>query len=202
LAAGSASELELRERKVKATYTTFADLPLLVNDQGLLSGQESQPYTPRLQAAVENSTELPLQAGPLTVLNEQEELLARTELPNLRPGDTALVTLSPIPDIAVLLSERQHERQSRVRRENLPGSWDIITVRGIIRVKNHSDRVREAVVRHAVVGEIRRSSTGRIHDTPGIVQGNPVRTLTWRIPLAPGMVQQYPFEYVYYLRVQ
>jgi len=191
------AEIPVLRKKVKAPQGYMARLPLFVDSLGRPRQPDGLLSNGNRSLLLTNSTGVPLPAGPLLMLDANERPMGQQALAAMPIDGVELVPMQTAPEIQLLSSERLQSREERAVRREDGTPMDRYTVRGSVRVDNQLGTPVVVQVTQEVLGTLNRTSVGEVRETGRSLRGNPIRTLTWQIPVKGQSQQVYTYEYTY-----
>lgn len=147
----------------------------------------------------ENNSGYPLTTGSIFFIKQdgvERSPVSQNQLDFVPTGQMAKVKMTQVPDISVLDSEKEIDRQRDVR-----NYWDLVTVEATVEVGNFK--------KHAVNLEVEREITGELIETDHPWQAYPItRNLnadnqvnftSWTFELKPGEKKKITYRYKVYV---
>ena len=147
----------------------------------------------------ENNSGYPLTTGSIFFLKQEGEVrspISQNQLDFVPTGQMAKVKMTQVPDISVLDSEKEIDRQRDVR-----NYWDLVTVEATVEVGNFK--------KHTVNLEVEREITGELIETDhpwetypitrNLNADNQVNFTSWTFELKPGEKKKITYRYKVYV---
>ena len=173
---------------------------LNVNERGYYCSRETKKKKEQIWHSIKlsNSTKYPWTTAPAFVVSGQKPLAQGTI--NYTPkGEKTNLKLTIATDITTDRKEYEIERQRGVFLYHR--SYDLVTVKGELYIKNCKNKDVIIEIKKTVTGEvIETSNNGKIKKTAeGLVGVNSRSTISWEIPLKAGKKVKVIYKYKVYI---
>lgn len=146
-----------------------------------------------------NKQDKPLTSASAMIVKDGE-MMGQGALSYTSIGQEALVPFSSALDVRGELKEEEVERKPDAQRRRDGSSWDLVTIRGTVQVRNLRNeevgiRLRKVIEGDATApqGKVRKLSVG-------LNAVNPVSEVTWETKLKPGETLELTYRYSVYTR--
>lgn len=173
---------------------------LNINERGYYCSREAKKKREQIWHSIKlsNSTKYPWTTAPAFVVSGQKPLAQGTI--NYTPkGEKTNLKLTIATDITTDRKEYEIERQRAVFLYHR--SYDLVTVKGELYIKNCKSEDVIIEIKKAVTGEvIETSNNGKIQKTAeGLAGVNSRSTISWEIPLKAGKKVKVIYKYKVYI---
>lgn len=150
---------------------------------------------------LKNTSGQPLTTAPVSVY-KGGQLMGQDTLMYTSTGADMLVKMSKALDIRVEAAEQELNRERGVLRVPNGNVYDLVTLQGVISIRNFKSQDVSMRMVKALTGEIESADLNPtiIKTAKGLREVNPTSRLTWTIPLKGGQQMDVKYTYKLYVR--